>query len=285
MAMSRSVAIYLVGAAAVLVPFLAFVLLGWPGAADVCTCSVPNGCYCEGFSLADAQSHRGGVRQPVNTWSNLYALVTALIVALRVQADRRTGAQSNLIRSTARIPDLYVFVVLFLGLGSMWFHASLKSWAGAIDGLSMYAFAAFLIWFTALRLGLSRRLFWLGYPVTVGSFTVLGALWDWQYKSALLIVGLVLVYLALEVAVWASRRTVLMGRALPRALWAGAVASIVVATVFWSLSQTGGPLCSTDSLLQLHGLVWHPLAGAMAVLMYFFWREDTAAQPEQRLGG
>jgi hypothetical protein len=275
MAVSRSVTVYLVGAEAVLATFLAFVAFGWPGDADSCTCAVPNTCYCEGFSLADAQSHAGGVRQPANTWSNLYALITALIVALRIQADRRSGAGSPLIRSTSWVPDLYVFVVLFLGLGSMWFHASLKGWAGNVDGLSMYAFAGFLVWFTALRLGLPRVAFWIAYPATVIAFTGIGAVWDWQYASLILILVLVVAYLALEVAVWSRRHSVLMGRLLPGALWVGAVACIVTATVFWKLSQTGGPLCNADSLLQPHGLLWHPLAGVMAVLLYFYWREDT----------
>jgi hypothetical protein len=274
-ALSRSVRVYLVGAGAVLVPFLAFVVLGWPGDTDSCTCAVPDTCYCEGFSPAGAQSHDGGVRQPANTWSNLYALITALIVALRLQADRRSGPGSPLIRSTSLVPDLYVFIVLFLGLGSMWFHASLKGWAGNVDGLSMYAFAGFLVWFTALRLGLPRVVFWIAYPATAIAFTALGAAWDWRYASATLIGLLVAAYLGLEVMVWNRRHSVLLGRLLPRALWAGAVACIVAATVFWKLSQTGGPLCDADSLLQPHGLLWHPLAGVMAVLLYFYWREDT----------
>ena len=59
------------------------------------------------------------------------------------------------------IPDVYVFVVLFLGLGSMWFHGSLTGWGGIVDAVSMYLFTAFLIAFAAYRLHPKLKLFWI----------------------------------------------------------------------------------------------------------------------------
>jgi hypothetical protein len=41
----------------------------------------------------------------------------------------------------------------------------------------------------------------------------------------------------------------------------------------WVMSKTGMPFCSPASAFQPHG---HPLAGAMAVL-YFYWSYDTDA--------
>lgn len=271
----RSVAFWAVGSAVVLIPFLLFVLAGWPGAADSCTAASPNTCYCEVFTLADVTAGTGGVRQPSNTWFNLYAIVTALLVAVMVSFDRRDSRRANPIQSAGLIPDAYVFAVLFLGLGSMWFHASLKAWAGNIDGLSMYIYAGFLVFYTVRRLWPSDLFFWIAYPVTVGAFTAIGAVWQWEYKSLVLIVILVVAYLGLEVWCWVRQGSVLMGRAGPRILWGCAVGAIVTATIFWILSQTGGPLCDPESALQLHGLLWHPLAGVMAVLLYFYWREDT----------
>lgn len=52
------------------------------------------------------------------------------------------------------------------------------------------------------------------------------------------------------------------------------MASIGLATLFWVLSQTHGPMCVPDALFQPHGLLWDPLVGVMAVLLYFQWRAE-----------
>jgi hypothetical protein len=145
------------GIIVVLVPFLIFVKAGWPGQANTCINEKPNdGCFCEEFVRADAISGKPGVRQPVNTWFNLYSIGTAFLVAWFVYADRRdlgeSGTPKNLMRSNTWVPDLYIFAVLFLGLGSMWFHASIKQWGGRMDGMSMYIYACFLVWYSWRRL-------------------------------------------------------------------------------------------------------------------------------------
>jgi hypothetical protein len=33
-------------------------------------------------------------------------------------------------------------------------------------------------------------------------------------------------------------------------------------------------MCDPNAFFQPHGMLWHPLAGAMAVLLYFYWREE-----------
>jgi hypothetical protein len=269
-----------IGITVVLGAFLIFVIAGWPGEANSCikpTNGKPDSCYCEGFDRTPIQRNDGGVRQPVNTWFNLYSIFTSLLVAYFVYRDRASGKAGNPIRSDGWIPDLYIFAVQFLGLGSMWFHASLKEWGGNMDGLSMYVFAAFLVFYTIRRLWKSDLLFWLGYPATVALFTFLGAIWDWEFKSLILILILVAAYLTFEVIMWARSGKVMQGKTHTQALWSLAVASIVAATIFWALSQTGGPLCDPKSSFQPHGLLWHPLAGLMAVLLYFYWREDEDA--------
>ena len=55
-------------------------------------------------------------------------------------------------------------------------------------------------------------------------------------------------------------------------LWLSGIASILAATFFWWASQTGGFMCNPNSLFQPHGLLWHPLAGVAAIMLYFYWR-------------
>jgi Ceramidase len=285
MGIYRSLIVWGTGIVVLMVPFLIFVAAGWPGSENCCiydpakpcsqhVLSTKNSCYCEAFTPAEVKAGKPGVRQPVNTWFNLYSIVTSLLVAVVVFLDRKAGGARNTMQSDSWIPDLYVFAVLFLGLGSMWFHASLKEWGGIFDGLSMYVYAAFLVFYTIHRLWIAEWFFWIFYLVTVVAFTVAGALWEWELKSLILILILVVAYLVFEVIIWARTARVMQGRLVPILLWLGAVVCIVAATIFWALSQTGGPLCDPKSAFQPHGLLWHPLAGCMAVLLYFYWREE-----------
>jgi hypothetical protein len=278
---ARGLIVWSVCTAVLLLVFMIFALAGWPGTADRCVTDTPhNTCYCEAFVAADIG--KPGIRQKVNTLFNLYALLTSGLIALVMFFDRRGGPDGrNLMRSWNPIGDLYIFVVLFLGLGSMWFHASLMSWGGNMDGLSMYAYAAFLpVYSLRRRFIRSDLFFWIAYPITVVVFTLLHVLLSplFGLASLVLIMVLVLAYLGVETALGVKGRW-FEGRVGTWILWWSAVAAIVAATVFWILSQTGAALCDPTSGFQPHGLLWHPLAGVMAVLLYFYWREadDRAA--------
>jgi hypothetical protein len=268
------------GIVVVLGLFLIFVAAGWPGSPDSClhlADHTTNTCYCEAFNPQDVIMNDGGVRQPVNTWFNLYAIFTSLIVASVLYADRISNDDGNVMRSRSWIPDVFIFAVLFLGLGSMWFHASLSSATSWVDGFSMYVFASFLVFYTLVRLTGSELVFWIGYPIAVLVFTLVGALWKWDLASLILILILVAAYLTFEIIICRRQRTFMQGTALTITLWVAAVVAILVATLFWALSQTGGPLCNPQSVFQPHGMLWHPLAGVMAVLLYFYWREERAS--------
>jgi hypothetical protein len=270
----RSFIVWGVGIGVVMLPFLGFVAFGWPG--DIDSCVAHAKCFCEAFDMGSI-GHRG-VRQPVNTWFNLYSILTSGLVALILYLDRKDGPRGeNVMRSDNFIADFYVFAVLFLGLGSMWMHASLVAWAGNVDGLSMYVYAAFLVAYTLRRLVASDILFWIVYPALVVVFEVVSILWTSDEKSLVLILILVVLYLGLEIGVCIKQGKFMQGRMLPILLWSLAVLSIGLATLFWVLSQTGGAMCFPNSFFQPHGLLWHPLAGAMAVLLYFYWREEGRA--------
>lgn len=270
--------------------FLVFMAAGWPGAPDSCLHVVGgvltpddkghlDQCYCESYDFSKVLANAGGVRQPVNTWFNLYSIITSFIVALFVYLDRVAGRTENVIRTMNPIADVYIFAVLFLGLGSMWFHASLTTGLAWMDGFSMYVYAAFLVFYTVRRLWKSDLFFWIAYPATVLAFTLIGAFWHWEFSSLVLILILVLAYLTLEFVVGGLKHNVLLGTARTYWLWGLAVGSILIATFFWKYSQTGEFLCKPTSFLQPHGLLWHPLAGVMAVLLYFYWREEPADKP------
>lgn len=308
------------GALLILIPFYLFALLGWPAHPDSCTninaagVQVPpvvNGspdwahadsCYCEEFRVSDVHNGAPGIRQPVNTYSNYYALFTALAVVFLIRRDRKKviDGESNVrnifYNSDSWVPEVWVFAVLFLGLGSMWFHASLSSTVSWFDGMSMYVFASFLPVITVRRRFNIGVFFYCAYAVLVILFTMLSRILDSvDLISMKLIAALVGAYFVTELALqiydlirlggpsawweevkagwrdgWAKRATIFW--------WVGA-ACFGLATMFQILSQTGGPLCSATSWFQPHGLLWHTLSGAMAMLLYFYWRE----QPDEEM--
>ncbi|HEX8368935.1 MAG TPA: hypothetical protein VF604_10375 [Pyrinomonadaceae bacterium] len=274
----RGFFVWILGTFFILFAFLIFRDLGWGGKPDECIDAKPhNGCYCEEFKKDDVIKDKPGVRQPVNTWSNLYAIITSFIVAYFVYTDRKkyTNEHSaadtapNIIGSSSWKADLYIFAVLFLGLGSMWFHASLKEWGGLLDGVSMYVFASYLVFYSARRFFNSDCVFWLGYLCSLLFFTLMSNL---GVDSVINIGILVGAYAVLEIYIsW--RTKILQGKLKTILLWAFAFVAIIAATIFRGLSETGGSLCFPTSWFQPHGLLWHPLAGVMAVLLYFYWRD------------
>lgn len=269
----RPFVVWILATFIILAAFTVFVALGFPGDRDTCVEDKPDTCFCEEFKVNEIG--KPGVRQPANTWFNLYAIGTSFLVAVFVYLDRKklrsTGeSPRNIIRSDSLIVDLYVFAVLFLGLGSMWFHASLTFWGGVFDGVSMYIYASFLVFYSVRRLWNSDAFFWIAYGGTVVLLTVLHAV---GVPSVINIMLLVAAYLVLEAAIWIKTGKIMQGGQLTTLLWLLAVNSILAATLFWALSQTGGCMCDPKSSFQPHGMLWHPLAGVMAVLLYFYWRE------------
>lgn len=256
--------------------FLVAYAIGWAPHLD--SCVGPGTCYCERFDedLLRASEASGtrwyGTQQPVNTFSNLYAIFTAAMIAGFINWDRVAGNPKNVMTSKWWMGDVWVFCVLFLGLGSMWFHGSISSSWSWIDGMSMYVFAGFLVFYTAdrkmtqLKKSLTFRswFFWLGYPATVGFFTVLGGI---GVPSEPLMITLVAVYLLLEW--WAG----FIWEVKPRIWWLCGVGSFGLAMTFRLLSiKESSPMCWPDSWFQPHGLLWHTFSGVMAVCLYFYWR-------------
>lgn len=267
----------LIGSGAVLLALFGLVagVIGWPTTPDPCIAE--GQCYCEAFIEADVLAGATGVRQPVNTWFNLYAFITAGIVAWFLMRDRATRTGQSAIQSTWWVGDLYVFAVLFLGLGSMWFHASLARGVSWIDGMSMYVYAGFLVSYTLDRI-LARKavsaaartwVFLIGYLLQVIVCTLVAVA---GVSSVILIGVLVGLYLVAELFCLIFGHPITGGKAL--AYWLCGVASMGIATTFWRLSHTGAPLCFPDSWFQPHALIWHPFAGIMAVLLFFYWREE-----------
>ncbi len=109
--------------------------------------------YCEAF-------YTRGLRQPINTISDLGFVVSSVWIALLMGIDRRRraargraddrGPRSLMVGSTP-VTWTYVLVVALMGPGSMALHASMKAWGGFLDAMTVLLWAALGFCWTASR--------------------------------------------------------------------------------------------------------------------------------------
>lgn len=224
---------------------------GWRGTPVDCHETL---CFCEVSSST-------WWRQPVNTWSNLVPIGLSVVVA--VEASRlevRSGGLGVLRVLRVAFP----LMLAFQGLGSMFFHASLKTWGLSIDAVSMFAITGLLLAVSLFRVGVfgARGLLggWLGI---IGLGFVAG--WGAPRLVSPLILVLFLSLLGSEAFAFAR------GKTRSSRWFRGGVALFVAGVVVWYGSAIEGmPLCWPDSLFQGHAL-WHATSG---LAVAGFWRHS-----------
>ncbi len=231
---------------------------GWRPA----TC-MPDDCFCEAI-------RPGPIAQPVNAWSNLaFVLVGLLILSARPAAGAQMRASLMLSQPAYRI--VFGASTVVIGLGSLFYHASLSFAGQWFDVMGMYLLATFMALYGLARIRpLRGPRFALLYVAVNG---VLGALLIAVPEvRRQIFAGLILAVIALEG--WIALRH----RPLMRYGYFGAaLVSFAVAYAIWLL-DTARALCAPDSLLQGHAL-WHLLGALAASLIYAYYRSEQTAAP------
>lgn len=247
--------------AACSVAFLAIGSGGWPGAAHECIGN--SGCYCE--------APRGGlIAQPSNTWSCLGWLVAALWMArdaARRREQRPTSAPEEPPFQGRFFSTLYILVAAFVGVGGIFFHASLTDWGGKVDIVSMYLLVGFWILYDLTRLyGWSRRRF-VVVSAIASAILLIPRLVFSAITAGLAIFGALILVACLSEALIALPRSV---------TWAGARMSLradrgwlavgLGSFALAHLVQLAVP-CDPTSLLQGHALL-HVIEVGTLVALY-----------------
>jgi len=257
--------------------YLAFLAGGWlmlrAGLVEMDPCfsdDVGDLCYCERF-------RSGLIKQPANTWSNLaFAVVGFGVLADLAISPRR---EDNRMRRERFYTAWYGLLALYLGPGSMVFHASYTWWAGILDGVAMYVWLSFVLVYNLVRLFEVSRLvaFSLWAAINVSWFALRVTLpneGSAVSTSTLLFVTLLCVMLASNVAV------LLRGRervALSSHGWLGAsLLCFGCGMAVWLQSGTGQPLCKPESLWQGHA-AWHLCAALAVGALYLYLRHSADA--------
>jgi hypothetical protein len=90
----------------------------------------PDTCYCEAFKVEEVVAGAKGIRQgqhPEQSLRDRHVPDPGVPDPPRPQAKAKRSPRTSSTIPDSWIPEVYVFAVLFLGLGSMWLHASLSS--------------------------------------------------------------------------------------------------------------------------------------------------------------
>jgi hypothetical protein len=247
------ITIGLVFAACWLITFFILMALNWVGGDDI-----ENNNYCE-------RRHFGRIKQPVNTWSNLAFVISGLGMLLWITVKNPDAQNPMLFASAYAV--IYGCSVIFLGPGSMLFHASQKQWGGWIDNISMNVFISFWLVYEIDRMtGMGIGGFIAVYLILniIAALLVHPKIIPWDPMGILvfgiLIGGTVVMEFVLGLAIHLPRNYWLL---IPVIVTFGAALGI------WFPSKTNGPACKPDSFWQGHSL-WHLLCALATVFIFIY---------------
>jgi hypothetical protein len=271
---------FLIGLAESAVAIGALFLLGaldWikSSCPDKCFRNNVDTCYCE-------QVRPGMIKQRSNTWSNLGFVLVGLIMLASLPAVV-VGSGRDPMEERTFYAVLYGCVVIFLGPGSMFFHASMKKWGGWIDTLSMTLYTAFLLVYdiTGIFNG-GKALFLIVFLVLVAG---LGVLTWFVPESPLPHFSMGALAFGSMAVLWALLQFfAILGiggidRENGPALLLFIAGAIVfgVAFLIQQRSGTGKPWCQPESVVQGHA-IWHLLTAATTVILFFYLRTEIGAR-------
>ncbi len=208
-------------------------------------------------------------RQPVNTWSDMAFVLAGLGILFFVSLQKKTGSPANPMAVSSLFSILFGCLVIWLGPGSMFLHASQKEWGGWVDNLSMNMFLTFFFCYDLMRLtGFKPLVFVLLYLGITLTFGLLTWFITWEHMGILTFVILITAVIASEIAVGYSDR---ISRD-PIGLFAG-IALFGTAFAVWVPSKTDGAFCTPDSFWQGHAL-WHVFSAAATPFFYAYLQSE-----------
>ena len=265
----------IIGLAVVMGLFFMFALLHWPGEFDEETVH-----GTKSSVYGERVHYQSIIRQPYNTWSNLVAVVLGLIALVWLCAAHPPKHPANPMQTPSLYSAWYAYALMFLGPGSMFFHASMKRWGGLVDNVSMNLYISFILLYDLARLTKAAP------AVVIILFVVLnvvlaGLIWLLNCGKTVFAILIGLTLLCEGLILFGH-----VGGLERNGLWLlfGLIA-FGIGFVIWNLSNDEvklplvgslgrGPLYMPDSWFQGHA-VWHILSAAAAFLFFLYFRSET----------
>jgi hypothetical protein len=248
-----------------------------------CLAHKPDTCFCESVKTPG----HFNIKQPSNTWSNLGFVFVGLMI-MSMLASSSSQIPQNPMQDVNYYSVFFGVLVIFLGPGSMYFHASLKKWGGWLDTLSMNLFMSFILVYTFVRLiGTDES---SSFLVFLGLFLVINIVggrlsWKEDHNGTEVFKILTGTTLVVEVMIFISSYIPELGSLrVHRQLEYLIIIGLCFAPTYyiWSRSETGGHLCkdghwfgwfSPTSWMQGHA-VWHIGNAIIAFVIFLYLRSE-----------
>lgn len=211
------------------------------------TCA-PDACFCEGFN-------QGSIVQPINTWSSLAMILVPLVIMIVELREKSPHFRYV----------MFCWVLIILGVGTLYYHASLSFAGQFLDNLGMSLFATFILayYIPYFYHGKSLVPYLLYVLINIGLAVLQFFVPETRrYLFATLVISTTIIGLAL------------LHRQHDKKAAHYAIATIItfaLAFIIWILDFQPN-MCVKDSLVQGHAL-WHILGAIALVFLYLYYKK------------
>lgn len=217
------------------------------------------------------------VIQPSNTWSNMGYLVAGLMLISVGLKDHFFPDRKNLNNLIARFPAFTVLLgasMIYLFIGSFFYHASLTLAFQKIDITGIYAVLIALFTYNAFKafpfIRIGRKI-QSSHKVLVSVGITLNILffveiWKWNIN----VVFPVMIGLLFLVNLINMKRNII-SKMYMQYMWSSFLTLLVAGTI-WILDRSN-VMCVPTSVFQGHAL-WHILTAVAVLFLYFYYRSE-----------
>jgi hypothetical protein len=222
--------------------------------------------FCEHLHLSNP------VRQPVNTFSNIIYLLTAIIILKTTWNERYIIKSDDHLTDSKGYSLLFGFVLLYVFAASTFYHASLITLAHRLDYSAVFSFTFFPIMYLLNRWRLSRENILVNIDtrkspvVFISAFLAVNLLLTFftpKGKESQVAIILVILFLGMAIA------TVMFEKKNPGLKYLIlSITSILIAVLWFELDKYK-ILCNPTGYFQPHSL-WNIFIGVSAFCFYLY---------------
>jgi hypothetical protein len=215
--------------------------------------------------------------QPSNTWSNIGFIISALIILSIAKNDRKYYERSKVNNLLARYPGfsyLSGFSLLYLGLGSFLYHASLTHTFQKLDQTGMYfvliSATAYNMYKLFPKIRFKKQLYSSHKFIIIKAIVLMLAFFFYLWKLPINIIFplMVLTFFLTNFIVQTK-----LNHSVPiKAFIQTSFITLLLSYTLWILDKTS-LLCSPTSPFQGHAL-WHILNSISILLVYLYYRSE-----------
>jgi hypothetical protein len=205
---------------------------------------LPNNCFCE-------KIYFNQTAQPVNSFTNIFYLYAGMMILFSL-------------KKWDLFSIVYAYIVILLGIGSYFYHASMTFFGMYLDVFFMYVYILFLIIFLLYKTRILKK-----YPAIWIYSILLIFSGIFLYQSPLLRRFLFGFYVILTIFVFFKVKNQISLK--PKYFYI-ALLLFTISYGIWLLDYYK-ILCNPESLIQGHG-IWHTIDSFVIYYLYLFFKEN-----------